>query len=454
MNKQPCTRIYDPFQTTDGTHQTLVLVGGNPVPVAPSARTQFPGNIIPASRLTGVNAQPGALQAQALLALFPGPTNSTILGNNYFASGNNTLDSNGFDVRSDFVATSKVNVFGRYSFQQFKRSGPGLFGVNLGGHALPSDPSVGDFAGDSKVRNQSIAAGFDYTLSPTLLTDVRFGYMRYRVNVSPGGFGTTPMESLNPKIPGINLNSTTSAMPAFTIHTPNASDFQFGYSLGVNQCNCPLIEQEHQYQFVNNWTNIRGKHSIKFGADVRYAYNLRVPSDSHRAGQLDFNNDITVGPGGDGGAGLAGFLLGQVSHFERYVSNSLNAYETQPRLFFYGQDTMRWSSKLSLNVGLRWEIYRPESAARTAGGGWVDLATGEMRVAGQNGVDLRGNTSTSFKHFAPRLGIAYQVNPKTVVRLGYGRSFDIGVFGSIFGHAITQNLPVLGAQQMNAEPNR
>src|SRR6266403_407561 len=74
-----------------------------------------------------------------------------------------------------------------------------------------------------------------------------------------------------------------------------------------------------------------------------------------------------------------------------------------------------------------------------------------MRVAGQNGVDLRGNTSTSFKHFAPRLGIAYQVNPKTVVRLGYGRSFDIGVFGSIFGHAITQNLPVLGAQQMNAD---
>jgi hypothetical protein len=73
-----------------------------------------------------------------------------------------------------------------------------------------------------------------------------------------------------------------------------------------------------------------------------------------------------------------------------------------------------------------------------------------MRVAGRDGVDLRGNTSTSFKHFAPRLGIAYQANSKTVVRLGYGRSFDIGVFGSIFGHAITQNLPVLGAQQLNA----
>jgi hypothetical protein len=175
---------------------------------------------------------------------------------------------------------------------------------------------------------------------------------------------------------------------------------------------------------------------------------------------LDFNNDVTQGQVGTdpvtgqpilgGGAGLGGFLLGQVSHFERYVSNSTNAYETQPRLFFYGQDTIRLNSKLTINAGLRWEIYKPESAAAANGGGWVDLATGEMRIAGQNGVDLRGNTSTSYTHFAPRLGIAYQANSKTVVRLGYGRSYDIGVFGSIFGHAITQNLPVLGAQQLNA----
>jgi hypothetical protein len=393
-------------------------------------------------------------QAQALLAKIPLPntTRSTAFLDNFFSSGNNTLDSNGFDVRSDFVASSKVNVFGRYSFQQFKRSGPGLFGIDIGGHALPSDPSVGDFAGNSSVRNQSIAAGFDYTFGPTWLTDVRFGYMRYRVNVSPGGLGTTPATDAG--IPGVNLDAVTSAMPAFTIQQPGgASELLFGYSLHVNQCNCPLLEQEHQYQFVNNWTNIRGKHSIKFGADVRYAYNLRVPSDSHRAGQFDFNNDAAQGAIGgtpDGGAGLAGFLLGMPSHFERYVSNSLNAYETQPRLFFYGQDTIHWTSKLTVNLGLRWEIYRPESAAGTAGGGWVDLATGEMRVAGQTGVDLRGNTSTSFKHFAPRLGIAYQANSKTVVRLGYGRSFDIGVFGSIFGHAITQNLPVLGAQQLNS----
>jgi hypothetical protein len=140
--KQPCTRIYDPFVAADAAHSQLLLSGGQPIFLAPADRVQtstncpaggfcgaFPGNIIPTSRLTGAGCapgatclQPGAAQAQALLALFPGPTNSTVLGNNYFASGNNTLDSNGFDIRSDFVATSKVNVFGRYSFQQFKRS--------------------------------------------------------------------------------------------------------------------------------------------------------------------------------------------------------------------------------------------------------------------------------------------------------------------------------------------
>jgi len=434
--------IFDPYQTTDATHSTLVLDGsGQPIPLASAARTQFPGNVIPASRLSP--------QTLALLSLIPvgaDVTPATSSQNNFFGSGNNTLDSDAFDVRIDSATTTKLTIFGRYSFQQFTRSGPGLFGTLVGGPALPSDPSVGNFAGNSSTRNQSIATGFNYTFSPTLLTDFRFGYMRYRVQVTPGGLGTSPATDAG--IPGLNLDDFfTSAMPSFQIHIPGGSpDFNFGYSLNANQCNCPLNEQEHQYQFVSNWTKVRGNHSIKFGADVRYAYNLRVPSDAHRAGQLEFNNDMTQGPGGTGGIGLAGFLLGNVSHFNRYVSNSTDAYETQPRLFFYGQDTWRITPKLTFNFGLRWEIYKPESAARTGSGGWLDPVTGEMRVAGQDGVDLRGNTDTDYKHFAPRLGIAYQVNPKTVVRIGYGRSYDIGVFGTVFGHSITQNLPVLGQQ--------
>ena len=428
--------IFDPCTTTGG-----VFVPACNVP--PATRAEFPGGVIPASRLSP--------QAQALLNFIPVGASGTGLNPNFFGSGTNVLDSDGFDTRSDYVATEKMHVFGRYSLQQFTRSGPGLFGTLAGGKAIPSDPSVGDFAGSSKVRNQSLATGFDYTFSPTWLMDFRFGYTRYRVNVLPGGLGTSPAKDAG--IPGLNLdNFFTSGMPYFASRFPGNGLFAFGYALGADSeghCNCPLTENEHQYQFVTNWTHIIGNHQVKVGADLRHAYNLRIPSDAHRAGELVFNNDVTEGPGGGGGVGLAGFLIGTASTFNRYVSTSTNAYETQPRLFFYGKDTWRITSKLTFDYGLRWEIYVPESASGTGKGGWVDLSTGEVRVAGQQGIDLKGNTSTNYKHFAPRIGIAYQFDPKTVVRLGYGRSYDIGVFGSIFGHAITQNLPVLGKQSLS-----
>lgn len=422
---------------------TSSVSGFDPTCQVPEAeRVQFPGNVIPTARLSS--------QAQSLMTLLPtGPVPAPYNIENFFASGNNTLDSDGFDVRSDFTATDKLHVFGRYSLQKFTRSGPGLFGTELGGNALPSDPSVGNFAGNSNTKNQSIAAGFDYTVTQHMLTDFRFGYMRYHVNVTPGGAGTTP--ALDAGIPGLNEpgNPYTVGMPAFRIHDPGAADFDFGYSLNINQCNCPLLESEHQFQFVNNWTWMRGNHNFKFGADLRHAYNLRVPSDSHRSGELEFNSDTTAGPGGTGGLGMAAFLLGTVSTFNRFIAVSTDASETQPRYYFYGQDTWRITPKLTLNYGLRWEIYRPEAASGTGKGGWIDLGTGEVRIAGQDGVNTRGNTSTDYKHFAPRLGLAYQITPATVLRMGYGRSYDIGVFGTIFGHTITQTLPVLAQQNIS-----
>ena len=75
--------------------------------------------------------------------------------------------------------------------------------------------------------------------------------------------------------------------------------FKFGYALGVNGCNCPLIQDENQYQFVNNWT-VPGNHTFKFGADIRRAHNLRVPSDRHRSGELNFDAARTQGPNGGG----------------------------------------------------------------------------------------------------------------------------------------------------------
>src|SRR5205807_364614 len=83
-------------------------------------------------------------------------------------------------------------------------------------------------------------------------------------------------------------------------------------------------------------------------------------------------------------------------------------------------------------------------------GGLLDLSTATIRVAGEGRIDDHFNVQNTYTNFAPRLGLAYQVTPKTVLRMGYGRSYDIGVFGSIFGHIVTQNLPVLATQNDNA----
>jgi hypothetical protein len=159
-------------------------------------------------------------------------------------------------------------------------------------------------------------------------------------------------------------------------------------------------------------------------------------------------------------------LLGEVSYvpntgaetstFGRYVGNTTeaNAKEFQKRTFFYGQDTWRVTRSLTLNLGLRWELYFPESVNAAGNGALLNINDGYLHVAGIGGVpsDLGWGISKD-KMFAPRLGLTYQLDPKTVIRAGYGRSFDTGVFGSIFGHTVTQNLPVLGNQSITSPTN-
>ena len=223
---------------------------------------------------------------------------------------------------------------------------------------------------------------------------------------------------------------------------------QYGGGLNVTRCNCPLKEKEDQFQVVNNWTKTLGNHSVKVGADIRYARNLRVPSDNDRTG----NNNFGTGPTSDGhnhgGLGFATFALGQVTGYNRYVSTSTNAKEFQKRDFFYIQDTWRATNKLTLNYGLRYELYFPEAINSKAQGAVMNLDTGYLQVAGVGGVASNMNFSPTKNGYNPRIGIAYQATEKTVIRAGYGRSFDIGVFGSLFGHVATQNLPVLANQQL------
>ena len=410
----------------------------------------FQNNVIPASYLSP--------QALALLAyLEPYTTNIKLggtgsvngLDSNFHKSGTGLFNGNQWTERVDYALNEKAHAFERFSRFTSTLTGAVMFGA-AGGPGF----GLGNFGGNSTGANDSLASGMDIAISPTLLTDFRLGYYRYNVIDSKHDQSTEFANTLG--IPGINMGTYfTGGSPGFFIGTVPGGSQQplYGDGLNVNRCNCPLTEREDQFQIVNNWTKIVGNHTFKAGYDLRYARNLRIPSDNDRAGLLNFSSGPTSDPAntaGPGGLGFATFMLGDVSSFNRYVSTSTNAKEFQKRTFFYAQDTWRVTHNLTVNYGLRYEIYFPEVVNGVGNGALMNMNDGYLHVAGIGGIPTNMGWGWSVsKMFAPRAGVAYQLGDKTVIRAGYGRSFDIGVFGSIFGHTVTQNLPVLANQQIN-----
>jgi len=405
-------------------------------PKTGAGRTAFAGNLIPNTRISP--------QATAMLALFPAPTSGGI-SNNLVTTGAGPFDQKSFDTRIDYSAPRNYQIFGRFSLDYFSLSGKGGLGA-LGGLGF----GPGGLNGSSDVHNYSLAAGFTKPLGTKWLTDFRFGWFKYNPQTAYSDASASPMDGFG--VPGLNSGNgivgppTTGGLAGIDFNGTGGFT-PFGDGLNIGRCNCPLTESEQQVQFVNNWTRSQGNHTIKFGADIRYALNLRVPSDASRTGLLHINAGGTSN-GGSGGISFATFLLGNVTSFERFVSSSLNAAERQKRWFFYGQDSWRVSPKFTMTYGLRWEIYFPESVNGKNNGGFANIDEGVIRVAGNGPIDLHGNVDNTLKAFAPRVSFAYQFDPKTVLRIGYGRGFDIGVFGSNFGHVVTQNLPVLANQTL------
>jgi len=427
--------------------------------IGPDGKTHypaFPGNVIPMSYLQAPQ-NPGAIPALNLLKLLEPYTKGIGLGSqgnlngldgNYHGSGTGLFNSDQWTERVDWTINQKMHLFERFSRFTDTLSGAVMFG-SAGGPGF----GIGGYGGNSKGANSSLASGMDIALNSNLLTDFRLGYYRYNVIDSKHDQNVEFANQIG--IPGINMGTYfTGGAPGFQIGTlPGGSTQpQYGDGLNINRCNCPLTQKEDQFQIVNNWTKIWNTHSFKVGTDLRYARNLRVPSDNDRAGLIQFNAGPTSDPAGatQGGLGFATYLLGDATNFNRYVSTSTNAKEFQKRIFFYGQDTWRATPKLNVNIGLRYELYFPESVNGKGNGSLLSLKDGYLHIAEYGGIGSNMGWSTDKTGFAPRVGLAYQIDPKTVVRAGYGRSFDIGIFGSIFGHTVTQNLPVLTNQQINA----
>ena len=442
-----------PVQTTEGNF------------VAPQAGMVFDpttgNNDGTGRKAVSTNGQLNVLAAvpdamKKLLAYLPVPNSGAAgaIQNNYVGTGKQTFRDDQEDVRVDYTVNANARAFARYTISEFLNAAPGAFGDLAGGPSL----SGTNFAGASTTHNQSLALGYTQSLGPTLTVQARFGVYRYLVRVQPGGADATPATDAG--IPGLNLGtSTTSGMPAFYIN--GNGGFEFGYSLPINACNCPLAETENQFQWVTDWTKTHGTHTFGWGADIRRAQQQRIPSDSHRSGEITFNPSTTgsfeadlagQSTGQTTGSGMASLIYGAPSGFARYFTGAdLHPGLRQTRLFLYAQDNWRISSKLTLSYGLRYENYLPQTAASPGGAGSFDPATGEVLIAGVGNVSKSMNVTAYNTGFVPRIGIAYQIKEKTVLRAGYGSSFTPAGLGAVFGQAPDYDPPVILPQQLNSD---
>ena len=389
--------------------------------------TQYGGGVISNTLVTP--------QGRTLLSALPAP-NAGIGDtptNNFVGSGSGNNDGDQADARLDYQVNQNLHAFGRYDYSIFR-----LFGAPVFGAAGGSGFGLGNTTGTDTVQNQSAAVGFDYALNSNLFTDFRFGFLAYHVNENKFDAGTTP--ALNDGLPNLNTGTfDTSGSPTYNVTDGSISNF------GSQGCNCPLKESEQVLQLNNNWTKILGNHSIRFGGDLRYAFNLRNASDSNRSGLLAFSSSTGAG------SGLAAVLEGQVAQFQRFDVYSQTAANRQKRGGFYAQDSWRVTPKLTLNYGVRWDIIFPETVNSPGNGGFTDLTAGTIRVAGVGGIGTNGNAKVDLLNLGGRFGFAYQVHPNTVIRGAFGQVYDdVGFFGTIFGSALTQNIPVVNSENVGS----
>jgi hypothetical protein len=409
-------------------------------------RTPYAGNIIPAADLS-----PAAI---AFFKLLPKPNVAGAgIINNYAASGSGIFNTNQFDVRADSSLSQKLHIFGRYTYFSAALSGNPYFGAAGG---LGFGPS--GFAGTDSARDQSIAAGGDYVVSQSWLTDFRFGYYRVHNN-TVGPNANQPLGNAlgipNTNVGDLSLNG---GLPQFNIDIPSNGS-NGGQNIEYGTSANPNLQDTAQYQIVNNWSHTMGNHTIKFGADYRYGTNhtVSVASNALRSGTFFFAAPRTSGTAPDGttsnGVGFGTFLIGDTTTFWRTQTQNVKAATRQNRFFTYAQDQWRITPKLTANYGLRWELYTPESVTQKAGGGLLNLTTGIVGIAGVGSNSLAINVKNNFANFAPRLGVAYQLTPRSVFRAGYGISYGQGWAGDTFGGVLTSSFPIQVQQTVSPEFN-
>jgi len=422
------TMMYDPngpqsdTPNADGSYNRLALLGGN-------------GKVVPASQINPTSA--------AILKLLPLPNRPTVAGysslNNYEASQNTTQNWFRFGTRLDQIINDSQRLAIHYNtfnneYGQTRVGGPL--------HTAPSNGTEGGLAG---------SVNYDWTYRPTLLFNFRAS-----VNHAPGFSGSTADPSLN--VGTLNLNpAINSILGGYSVPTVQ-EDFQAGGYFANAPSNAITVSTTYDFNF--SATKILSRHTLKFGVEHRRYYDNFVNIGGYNP--FTFDGNAVAATTGDHGFGSAGSLPNSMGPFLLGIDDwaTISGPTTRAMNMNYNaafvQDDFKVNSKLTVNVGLRWDregptterhdkiyFWNPEAAslftinpgyswssALTAAGlpstipapGWATngMPKGAINMPNTPEFPSRNFQDVNSHQFAPRLGLAYQFDSKTVVRASAG----------------------------------
>ncbi len=354
--------------------------------------------------------------AKALLARFPTPTNLAAAANNYTRTANDADHQSQFDTRVDGAFHSSDRAFGRYTYYN-EVENPVTPLPDGSGAITGAVLGTGGVAGLSNVLGLQAVFNETHTFSARLINDLRLGYTRRGNTIAGTNLSNTASAALG--VPGIPTNAAFSnALPLFTFTGfqqlgPSASTFS-QYQTAV-------------WQLVDSLVFIRGTHTFKAGADLRW-YQLNAVAPPNPTGSFAFTTTgtnqqgLVVAPTDKrtNGNAVAGFLLGQVDTF----SIDLQESKIRPRDHieeYFVQDDWKLTNRLTANIGARWTLHFP-SVEKNNQGAVFNLQTQQLDYLGVNG-NSRSARELHYGNVAPRIGFSYLLTPKTVVRTGFGIVF-------------------------------
>jgi hypothetical protein len=383
------------------TIPTQAMRAGNlGVPVTnPLTGKVYSDGIIPTSDMTPF--------ARAVLQALPDPNTvqSGAPSNNYVSAPGTPTNNDKGDVRYDEYFGQKIALFGRYSQSNTRIFSPA---------AIPG-PAGGNGNGNVYIRNLQAVPGITYTINPTSILEVRVGFDYTEAGKNPIALGQPVGDFAVPNLP---------TDPSFA-----GGLYSLNLGGGFSQLGRQSSNPQYQYPIVLdpkvNFTKILGRHSVKIGFE--YQMIDTAVSDFHpKYGVDNYTGYFTNATGQTlNGAGqqlysLADFMFGLRNHYEQ--NNNPVAHLRQRMYFGYVQDDFKVNEKLTLNLGVRYEFATPQWERDNHLSNF-DPTTNTMLLAKSGSLYDRALVHPDPHNWAPRIGLAYSVNPKTVIRSAYGISY-------------------------------